>query len=411
MSGRNSLYANLNFITDFEQPVRGSEAVLRVFHVQNAPWATQYLLRKFNINARDDLVGTDFGRYVKYKRPEQRGGKPLLSGKTWKTQHDPWRGISRTALGIDYLKPYRLQNQAFQPELKSKAAAACKMFELNCFDAEDNPQYGYDAYVQRLSCYIQHKEAPSEIPNDPDIENPYKEDPKNEHNNPHEYIPHLETLDNQNAIIIFENSQSGSIEDTMIAARKQWESRWRRLPFYLAFETHDDPQDDSAMALQCMRLIMNDLLKCAAESWKELLDISSNHVSILEDKIFEAPADESRAPELWANSASWLKVERLMFTHMDVIRELQANLRELVEESSMNETWLEDAPGDFERLSNRIQEDLVKPTANLNDLMYKSVDIRDSRHSLQLSMSMWRLSWISFLCLPLTVVSIAILLM
>ena len=29
-----------------------------------------------------------------------------------------------------------------------------------------------------------------------------------------------------NAIVIFENSLSGSIEDTMIPARQRWESRW-----------------------------------------------------------------------------------------------------------------------------------------------------------------------------------------
>lgn len=34
--------------------------------------------------------------------------------------------------------------------------------------------------------------------------------------------------------------------------------------------------------------------------------------------------------------------------------------------------------------------------------MYKSVGIRDSRHSLELGASMWRLSWITFLFLPLT---------
>ena len=34
--------------------------------------------------------------------------------------------------------------------------------------------------------------------------------------------------------------------------------------------------------------------------------------------------------------------------------------------------------------------------------MYKSVGIRDSRHSLQLGTSMWRLSWITFIFLPLT---------
>lgn len=37
----------------------------------------------------------------------------------------------------------------------------------------------------------------------------------------------------------------------------------------------------------------------------------------------------------------------------------------------------------------------------VQDLMYKSVGIRDSRHGLQLNTSLWRLSWITFIFLPL----------
>lgn len=366
--------------------------------MQNAQWATQFLLRKFNINARDDLVGSDFGRYLKYKRPERRGGKPFLSGKTWKTQHDPWRAISKTAFGLDYMKPYRARD----PDAQGKLDDHCQMMELNCYDPDDNPAYGWDAYVQRISVYVQHKERFTELPNenDPDIENPYKEDGKAE-NNRHEYVPHLDTLDNGNAILIFDNSHTSSIEDTMISARRQWESRWRRLPFYLVYEGSHDVSNDDQMALQCMKMVLADIWKSAAESWEGFLDIANTHVSILEDKIYEEPADESRAPELWTNSSWWLKMERLMFTHVDVIRECQANLRELADDPTVSDIWLEATPGDFERLSNRVQEDLVKPTANLADLMYKSVGIRDSRHSLQLSMSMWRLSWITFVFLPL----------
>ena len=44
----------------------------------------------------------------------------------------------------------------------------------------------------------------------------------------------------------------------------------------------------------------------------------------------------------------------------------------------------------------------MRPTDSLNDLLYKSVEIRDSRHSLQLNTSLWRLSWITFIFLPLT---------
>lgn len=130
----------------YSNPRRDCEAVLRVLHVQNAPWATHFLLKKFYIQDHDDLVGTDFGRYVKYKRPERHGGKPFLSGKSWKTTHDPWRAINRTSFGLDYLKPYRTNNS----EPQGRRDTTGKMMELNAYDGDDNPVYGWDVYVQRF---------------------------------------------------------------------------------------------------------------------------------------------------------------------------------------------------------------------------------------------------------------------
>ncbi|KAL8724757.1 MAG: hypothetical protein Q9166_007771 [cf. Caloplaca sp. 2 TL-2023] len=357
----------------YTNPDRGSEAVLRVFHVQNASWATHFLLRKFNISARDDLVGTDFGYYVKNKHKERRG-KPLLTGKSWKTTHDPWRAINRTSFGLDYLKPYRVRN----PQRQGRRDTTGKMMELSCYDEDDNP---------------------ADVPGYPDIESPYENGSSK--NNPHEYFPRLESLDNGNAIIIFENSCSGSIDDTMITAREQWESRWRRLPFYLANESHDVSNDD-LMALECMKLILADVWKSVSESWDCLIDLSNVHVDCLQDRIYEQPADETRAPELWTNASNWLKVERLVTIHTNVVKEMQTNLRELASEPTIEDNWLDKGPSDMERIGLLVQEDLVKPTDSLNDLMYKSVDIRDSRHSLQLNTSMWRLSWITFIFLPLT---------
>lgn len=109
--------------------------------MQNAAWATHFLLRKFNINNRDDLIGTDFGKYVKYKRPESRGGKPFTSGKTWKTVRDPWRGISRTSFGLDYFKPMKVSRDSGVEVRKDWTG---KMMELSCYDDNDNPIYGYD---------------------------------------------------------------------------------------------------------------------------------------------------------------------------------------------------------------------------------------------------------------------------
>ena len=87
------------------------------------------------------------------------------------------------------------------------------------------------------------------------------------------------------------------------------------------------------------------------------------------------------------------------------MKEMQTNLREFLSEQEVEDNWLDASPDDFDKIRDLVQEDLVKPTANLADLMYKSVEIRDSRHSLQLNTSMWRLSWITFIFLPLTFIS------
>lgn len=339
----------------YNSPDRSSsrnDVVLRVFHVQNAPWAVRFLLRKFNIyDHRDDLVGTDFGRYVKHKRPERRGRNPFLGGRTWKVQHDPWRGVSTTSFGLDYLKAYRVCEPTEHQPVRMDDSE--KLMELNYYDengllqsllklppfltcSTDNPAYGYDAFVQRVSCYIQHKQVAPEVPDGSDIKSPYHEgengdatrrEPKNDKKG---YIPRLHTLDNGNAIIIFDNSHSGSIDDSLIAARQAWESRWRRLPFYLAFESRDPIDNDEQLAVQCSKAILDDVFKAVAASWDDFLELAMHHVSILEDKIYEQPADETRAPELWHNSNIWLKVEKLMYVHIDVVNDMKVRLHELV---------------------------------------------------------------------------------
>ena len=126
-----------------------------------------------------------------------------------------------------------------------------------------------------------------------------------------------------------------------------------------------------------------------------------SRVSYADLRISAEPADESRAPELWVNSSQWLKAERLISIHANIVKEMQLSLHEMSADQA-EDNWLDSSSADFERISALIQEDLVKPTATLADLMYKSVEIRDSRHGLQLNTSMWRLSWITFIFLPLT---------
>ena len=111
-------------------------------------------------------------------------------------------------------------------------------------------------------------------------------------------------------LIIFDNSATMDLGDCLIQAREEVEKRWRRLSFYLRKE---EVVSDSRLAAQCTNIILGDIFDALAMSWEEFLSVASDHVAILEDKIYENPADESRAPELWTNQASWLKVDKTLY--------------------------------------------------------------------------------------------------
>lgn len=385
---------------------RSQQAALRVIHVQNASWATRFLLNKYNIDGSHDLVGTTFGRWAQYERPLVRNNKPVPNGRTFRAQRDPWRGISRASFSCDYLKHF--------PRGKvKKIKKGTKMMELNGYDSDEMPTYAYDALVQRLSVYVQLSTSTPGSATDPDIPNPYNEEDfedyqrlkksygdvnANEHRE--KYIPKLNTLDNGSTVIVFESSQSGDVKDTLIGARQEVESRWRRLTFYLS---RAEASTDETLTVECMDYILKDIFQALAYNWNRFLAACETHVGILEDKIYDNPADESRDQELWSNSALWLKVERLIWKHRDMVDDMRGYLREVASgDPKEDQEWLGNTPAELERLTSQCERDIINPTKELADLMYKSVGIRDARHSLQLGLSMWRLSWITFIFLPLT---------
>ncbi|KAF2083625.1 hypothetical protein K490DRAFT_151, partial [Saccharata proteae CBS 121410] len=403
-----------------------STPALRVVHVQNAPWATRWLLQKYDIgrgngNGRhgrrnedgqvggaDDGMGKAFARWARFEEPQRRAGKPVLNGKTFSGQRDPWRGVRRGGFGLDYLKCYRVGGEDGDGDGDGDGGEGegwdenVKMMELNGYDEVEEPLYKYDAFVQRVSVYMQRRDE-DEIGEGGGAEgngNAVASTVGSESNGMNRReVSRKELYAAGNAIVIFEHSQSNSIEDTLVSARGEIELRWRRLLFYLK---RDQIRTDDDLASECIDSILKDVLKALAISWEKYLRACETHVSILEDKIYDSPADESRAPELWLNSFLWLKVEKLMYLHIDIIKEIRAMMKEFMFDRDTGEEWLSSTPEDFDRLANTIQEDLVKPTSNLSDMMYKSVEIRDSRQSLQLGVSMWRLSWITFIFLPLT---------
>jgi len=351
---------------------------LRIVHVQNARWARDFLLRKFNISDRGNnvagLTGTSFAKWAVWDRPQRRAGKPVLNSKSFRCSRDPWRGISRTGFGVDYLKYYHLK---VVPD--NDVVDQFKLCELNHWDVDRGnvPAHGYDVYVQRMSVYIQRNEGPINTNPDGDMKSPYASVPTTGQTangtldpiDDMETLPLIESMDNNSTIIVFESSHTGYPEDTLIEARGEMEARWRRLMQLLPRE--DIPNED-VITVELMNIVIKDVYKALQVSWDKLLAKCDEHVNILEEKIYENPADESRAPELWTNSALWLKVEKLISLQISTIGEVQNNLTELADDVDPHEEWLHHTPDEFRNVETMVQEQLVKPTANLSDLVSSS---------------------------------------
>ena len=253
-----------------------------------------------------------FSRWCQFHGPRQRNGKPFPSGRSWREQTDPWRNVSRTAFGLDYLKtfhtpdPNERQSRNVIGGQKPKDA---HIMHLNSWADGSSPQ-GYDVSVQRMNVYVQRNLGPpGRLSPEDNVKNPYvKQMPNGYWHKGDEEKVDLEFLDNSNTVIVFETSASMLMDDCLIQPRNEIEKRWRRLSFYLKRE---EVTNDARLAALCMNMILGDVFHALAINWQDFLGVGADHVNMLEDKIYENPADESRAPELWTNSAAWLKVDKV----------------------------------------------------------------------------------------------------
>jgi hypothetical protein len=434
--------------------------------VQDSPWGRDFLTTKYGIATDevvpDETAVIPFSRWLSSEKPQHRAGHPVLSTKAFPVHKVPWRHVWRTGFGIDYLK---LFPKGYMQEYGGRNVEDFKMIQLNEWQTSLEEGIGSfsvkgeEVYAQRLSVYLQRNMSGAGLADDEwedgglgiggmgsareasvmangsgdaggfmsmrrerkastctlggitpretkyydantakrssldetNIGAPYHE-PEGQPSLPSSNT----TLDNLTTLIIFETSHSGLVTDCLLEPRTDCERRWRRLFTELPREVFEP---DSELGLLCIDIAVNAMLNSLVLSWERLLTKCDEHVSILEDRIYENPADESRAPELWTNSSVWLKIEKLQSTQSAVFARFSSSMREI----SLDEReWFAVPAEQMKRVGMLVDEDLVRPTKNLSDMMYKSVDIRDSKHSLDLGTSMWRLSWITFIFLPLT---------
>ena len=209
------------------------------------------------------------------------------------------------------------------------------------------------------------------------------------------------TLDN--SVIIFDSMYKGVSTGELISGRGAWQ------------QLHEDLEP---MANPLLSATIRLIFDTVAEKWSDYILSMHNYVVALEEIIYDQPADDRQAPVLWSISKQILQAERLMKFHVLLLENVQRDLTDLTRNTARPD-WLGQNLSEYKRLSSEVEETLKKPVAHMVDLvsrgllnilertnpwlqMYKSISIRDARQSLELNTSMWRLSWITFIFLPLT---------
>ena len=295
----------------------------------------------------------------------------------WRPADDRTWEVVRTAFGLEYLVPQPPGTYSALEDEGNSTEPGIRSSKV----VQTVPDYG----LQRLSIYIQlnkaedHSVQLSQVAKD--------------------RLPF--TLDN--SVIVCDSMYKGVRTGELISGRGAWQH------LYDDLEVEDTPIVSAIIQL---------LFDTIAGKWSAYVLSMHNHIAALEEIIYDQPADDRRAPVLWSISKQLLQAERLMKFHMLLLENVQRDLTDLIG-NSKHPDWLGQNLNEFNRLSSDVEEMLKKPVANMVDLvshklltvleranprlqMYKSISIRDAHQSLEINTSMWRLSWITFIFLPLT---------
>ena len=321
---------------------------------------------------------TDFLEWSTGKFEENIEQQAARQTGFWRPTGDRTYDTLRTAFGLEYLVPQPLI--FFNTEPKGGVS-----WKSTTGSSKLEPKTVPDCCLQRLSVFIQVNKT---------------EDPSNQLGSTgKDRLPF--TLDN--SVIMFDSMYKGVPSGELISGRGVWQ------------QLHDDLEPLKNPILSATIQLIFDTI---ARKWSDYILSMHNHVVALEEIIYDQPADDKRAPVLWSISKQLLQAERLMKFHVLLLENVQRDLIDLTENTTRPD-WLGQNLSEFNRLSSEVEETLKKPVAHMVDLvsraslgdldrtnpwlqMYKSISIRDARQSLELNTSMWRLSWITFIFLPLT---------
>lgn len=129
----------------------------------------------------------------------------------------------------------------------------------------------------------------------------------------------------------------------------------------------------SEYATELTQFVIHQVLVAIGMKWTHILELSSRHMDALEDRVYDAPADELHTVVLWRNAAQWAKMKKLVNSHITCVLRLDHTLSDVVYWVERNKgeratPVLEHAQKQFEGIEKSISDDLVARTNHLSDL-------------------------------------------
>ena len=135
-------------------------------------------------------------------------------------------------------------------------------------------------------------------------------------------------------------------------------------------------------------------------TWEDYLYHMTVQVTHLQNLIYRDPANDALSSSLWDIAKQLTQAQRLLQLHLLLAQNIQLDI--LPSLDLPNPSGIQILLHELHRTETLLRSAIELPVTQMVDLMYKSISIRDARSSLQLNLSLWRLSWITFIFLPLT---------
>lgn len=315
--------------------------------------------------------GTEFKQFALHEFTERRSGKQTWF---WRPSFDKTRNVLRLAFSLEYHTPRTLDSEV---SARTKGVVSDEDLEsLKSGSAERNgvslaPEY--DFYRKRLSIYIQHKRSNHlhQLHGSPvkteDTAGPAQVHDVHTEMSGTPSIQHiLDVISSENTILVVEKTLASG--NSIFRAEDQWKQLWTDSEIPMS---HSGERDSTA-ALELLQAIVRFSFNKIVSDWRGYIKVMDSHISMLEERIYDKPEDDSQAKELWRTSKQLLEMEKLLISQIFLIKVVQDNFISPAGPETGEKDWLKDLLTDFEELRNDIQEDLIKAVTQMVDLVSKS---------------------------------------